>query len=127
MRRLALAAVCLIPAIAHAEGIAIELNSLEPHDATCRLVFTAKASGSIDGLVLETVLFDKDGAVMLLTLFDFADLPADRLRVRQFDLAGQTCDGIGRILFNGVDSCDGAGCTDALSLTSRIAELGVQG
>ena len=127
MLRHALALACLLPAVAQAEGIAIELNSLEPQDTACRLVFTARSDAGVDGLVLETALFDESGAVVMLTLFDFVDLPAGGLRVRQFDLPAQNCDGIGRILFNGIDSCEGAGCADALSVTSRIADVEVLG
>ncbi len=127
MLRHAIALACLLPSLASAEDIAIELNSLAPKDAACRLIFTAKSDAGVEGLVLETALFDARGAVMMLTLFDFLDLPAGSLRVRQFDLAGQSCDGIGRILFNGIDSCNGAGCADALSFTSRIENLEVLG
>jgi len=75
--------------------------------------------------VFETVLFDTEGSVERLTLFDMRDLPDGRPRVRQFQIDGITCDGIGRILFNGVQACTGEGlddgaCMDGLGLTTRI-------
>ena len=58
-----------------------------------------------------------------LTLLDFQDLPAGRMRVRQFHFADMPCAGIGRILINGASACKGeglpAGACGAPSLTSR--------
>ncbi|MEJ6404829.1 hypothetical protein [Yoonia sp. 2307UL14-13] len=127
MRKLLLAIACLLPGFALADGVTIELNSLQPQDDACRFVFTAQSASGVDGLVLETALFDTSGAVMMLTLFDFIDLPAGNLRVRQFDIAGQPCTEVGRILFNGVDSCEGVGCGEPLSVVSRVDSVEVLG
>lgn len=70
------------------------------------------------------MLFDRDGAVSTLTLFDFGEVPDGSIRVRQFDLAATACDGIGSVLLNGVatwraggaEADTGAGAT---TLTSR--------
>ena len=122
-----LAVACLLPCIAFAEGVRIELNSLTTHDMSCRMVFTAQSEAGVEGLVLETALFDTSGAVILFTLFDFVDLPAGNLRVRQFDIAAQSCDAIGRVLFNGIDSCEGVGCAMPLSVNSRVETVEVLG
>ena len=61
--------------------IAVELNDAVPQDGACRLVFTARngLAGDIDRLVYEAVVFDAEGAVRLITLLDFLDLPQGRL------------------------------------------------
>lgn len=113
-----------VPAPNSKATLTIELNSTEQLDTACRLTFTAKNSSeqNLSAVVLETVLFGTDGAVITLTLFDFQDLPTSKPRVRQFDMAGITCDSIGQILINGVATCDGStptACQDALTLSSR--------
>ncbi|MEM1234520.1 MAG: hypothetical protein AAGH70_10365 [Pseudomonadota bacterium] len=124
MRHL-IAALCLIPTIAVAEGVEIELNAVEGRDAACRMVFTARSEAGVDGYVLETAIFDSGGGVALLTLFDFMELPAGSLRVRQFDIPEQSCDGLGTLLFNGVDACSGPGCEGGLKASSRVEGMEV--
>lgn len=107
-------------------GLALELNALGDEGEACRMTFLAtNATGAdIEAAVFETVVFDADGAVERLTLFDFRDLPRGRPRVRQFDLGGLACADVGRVLINGAQSCTGEGaqaaCTDALTLSSRV-------
>ncbi|MEO0829975.1 MAG: hypothetical protein AAFY03_05890 [Pseudomonadota bacterium] len=74
--------------------------------------------------MFETVLFGTDGAVTLLTLFDFGSLPPARPRVRQFVIPGQECSALGRILINGVTTCsvpgqDDGACAAGLTVSSR--------
>jgi len=100
----ALACVAL-PAVALAEGaIRLDLNRLDPVDGACRLVLVAENPGAadLDSLVLEAVLFDRTGRVALMTLLDLQELPAGRMRVRSFDLAGLVCADLGRFLVNEV-------------------------
>jgi len=109
-----------------APGLSLSLNTVAPVEAGgCRLTFVIRNNlgGPLDKLVLETVLFDTDGRVATLTLFDFGQLPAGRPRVRQFDVGALPCDGIGEVLINGVNSCEGEGledgaCLKALRLSS---------
>lgn len=107
-------------------GLQIELNTAADMDGACRISFLVenRLGADLSGAVFETVLFDADGAVERLTLFDMRDLPAGRPRVRQFQIDGVACDDIGRILINGAQTCKGEGvdaraCMDDLSLTSR--------
>ena len=123
MKALAVAALCLMPSLAVADGVKIELNGVETRDAACRMVFTAQSPMGVDKLVLETALFDSSGGVSLLTLFDFKDLPEGSLRVKQFDIPGRPCESLSRVLFNGVDSCEGPGCAEGLAATSRVDGL----
>ena len=107
-------------------AVSIELNAVKASDGGCTLTFLAMNghAAQIDKAVYETVLFDTQGQVDRLTLFDFGTLPAGRPRVRQFTVPGIACDGLGQVLINGAHSCEGAGLTDAaceagLTLTTR--------
>ncbi|MDF0603287.1 hypothetical protein P1J78_21365 [Psychromarinibacter sp. C21-152] len=104
----------------------VELNTLSPLEGGCRLTFMAtNALGTdVEQLVLETVLMTTEGKVDRLTLFDLRELPANRPRVRQFDVSGLACDALGRVLINGIDTCTGEGldreaCSDRLDLSTR--------
>lgn len=105
----------------------IELNAIQDVGGACRLTFLARNETriKIDQAVFETVIFDKSGGVVSLSLFDFRDLPTDRPRVRQFDLPEMACDTVGQALINGANSCvvDGVEssiCDESLSLGSRL-------
>ena len=104
----------------------VELNAADTTEANCKLTFliTNELSAPLDKAVYETVLFDREGTVNRLTLFDFGELPVGRPRVRQFVVPQTTCENLGRILFNGAQSCDGAGieagtCESALAPATR--------
>lgn len=106
--------------------LSIELNAAETVQDTCKLTFviTNGLNAAIDKTVFEAVLFDKSGQVERLTLFDFGALPPARPRVRQFVVPQITCAQLGRVLFNGANTCDGEGldpkgCEDGLLPTSR--------
>jgi hypothetical protein len=94
-------------------SLSIELNRVEQQEDTCRLTFVAQNSLGIDmsAVVFETVLFDRAGQVIDLTLFDFRALPNGSPRVRQFDLAGVDCTSVGRVLLNDIHACTGAALT----------------
>ncbi|MEL6958093.1 MAG: hypothetical protein AAGL89_03955 [Pseudomonadota bacterium] len=107
--------------------IAIELNTVSEDDGSCTLTFmvTNGHSVGIEKLVYETVLFDSAGAVNRLTLFDFGALPVGLPRVRQFSVPNLACGGLGRVLFNGLHTCETAGleasaCANGLVPTSRV-------
>ncbi len=117
---------------AHAEdttpsaGISVELNTVGQVEAGCQLTFLTSSGyeQGIEQVVFETVLIDTDGAVTLLTLFDFGALPPARPRVRQFVIPGQECSALGRILINGVTTCSVPGkddgvCAAGLTVSSR--------
>lgn len=122
---LGLALVALTPAAALAEGpIRLDLNRLDPAEGACRLVLVAENPGpdSLDNLTLEAALFDRGGQVAMLTLLDMQDLPAGRMRVRSFDLAGLDCADLGRVLVNDT-RCDPQGvaaCGMDLALSAQV-------
>ncbi|PYE84874.1 hypothetical protein [Pseudoroseicyclus aestuarii] len=114
-------------------ALSVELNAADAVEGSCRLTFLVRndLGADLSSLALETVVLTGDGAVERLTLFDFRELPQDRPRVRQFDLAGLDCADAGQVLINGVSSCDGAGlepgaCMAGLALSSRT-EIGLIG
>lgn len=105
----------------------VELNAADTVGDSCRLTFVLsnRTEQEIERLVAETVLFSDQGGVVLLTLFDFAALPAGRPRVRRFQVPDTSCDRLGQVLINGLDTCtiDGAQsdmCRPALTLSSRV-------
>lgn len=128
----ALAALLAAPAFATEPGatedaapIGIELNALETQERACRLIFVAEneTGSDLGSLVLEAVLFDREGRVAALTLLDFRDLPAGRTRVRPFDMAGIDCDALARVLINEVAACEAEApvdCSAALAVGSRV-------
>jgi hypothetical protein len=115
-----------------APALGIELNRVLQVEGACRLTFLAENGLGTDlaQVVFETVLFTTDGAVERLTLLDLGALPAGRPRVREFDMAGLSCDGLGRVLINGVDTCAGVeagACAAALGVRSRVDGVEVVG
>jgi hypothetical protein len=122
----AMGLVPVLPAAAQDKAISIELNDATDVSGACRLVFVA-VNGT--GIILEktsfdVVTFDVSGKVGQSLTFQFGRLPVGKTRVVQFDLPGQTCAAISRLLVNDVSECavDGKAsdlCLDALKTTTR--------
>lgn len=120
------AALCFsTPGLAQIQGddappqLGLTLNTLAATEAGgCRLTFVIRneLGAAIDALIAEAVLFDTQGRVATMTLFDFGALPEGRPRVRQFDLAGSSCEDIGEVLVNGIGTCEGDGLSPAACL-----------
>lgn len=131
LRALALCAALVpaAPALAQEDlgaALSVELNALDTVEGACRMSFLIQNGheSEITQAVFEAVLFDTEGRVDRLTLFDFGSLPAARPRVRQFVVPDMACDGLGQVLFNGAQTCSGEGlaedaCEAGLVLTSR--------
>ncbi|MCT4557126.1 MAG: hypothetical protein N4A61_03595 [Pelagimonas sp.] len=129
--RALLSAALLAPVAASAETplsqqLSIELNATQPADTGCKLSFLVVNGHDkeVAKAVYEAVLFDSQGQVNRLMLFDFGALPTKRPRVRQFVVPSASCAGLGQILINGVHQCDGTdlpenACTQDLKLNSR--------
>jgi hypothetical protein len=120
------AMVLATPLTAQEATISVELNAQEQVEAGCKLSFLARngLDGDIAKAVYETVLFDAEGQVERLTLFDFGTLPAGKPRLRQFVVPGLQCEALGQILINGASTCEAgelgaAACLQGLSLNSR--------
>ena len=122
---LALCALAPFAQAAQADPLRIELNALHPRDGACQLVFVSQngTGAGVTRLVLEAVLFGPQGDVSAMTLLDLQDLPADRMRVRSFEIGGLGCDDVSRLLINGINECapaDSPACTAPLTLDSRV-------
>jgi hypothetical protein len=105
-----------------ARTLALELNRVDQIGAACRFTFLAdnRLGSDMSAFTVETVIIDAEGVVDRLTLFEFGALPDDTPRVRQFDVPDLTCDGVGRILINGVSDCGGVDdCAAGLTLSNR--------
>ncbi|MDN2566936.1 hypothetical protein N1F89_11935 [Aquibium sp. A9E412] len=105
-------------------GLTLELNALEGTAAGCRLTFVAtnRLGTDIAKAAFEVALFDTAGLVERLMVLDFRDLPHERTRVRQFDLAELDCGGIGRVLINDATACDGDGLAPDACIRGLAAE-----
>ncbi|MAM25445.1 MAG: hypothetical protein CML55_08735 [Rhodobacteraceae bacterium] len=106
--------------------VSIELNALQQVEDSCRISFLVQNGHGFDieQAVYEAVLFDTDGRVDRLTLFDFSALPSARPRVRQFVVPGLACESLGHLLINGAETCAGPdvpeeACGKDLDLRSR--------
>ncbi|WP_417689608.1 hypothetical protein [Roseibium sp.] len=110
-------------------SLSLELNRAANTERGCMLTFVAsnRTTHAISGVAYEFVLFNKEGLVEKMTAFDFGALPQEKTVVRQFELAGSQCPGIGQILVNGAARCDLADpqpgtdgtCIGDLALSSR--------
>jgi len=125
--------------------IPIELNKLEPLPAAantpagCRVYFVINNNDpeTLAQLRLDLILFGTDGVIARRVALDLGPLPAKKTGVRLFDLTGQACEGIGRVLVNDVLACQStaasgsaapaaggsAACLERLAPTSRIAAV----
>lgn len=129
--RAALLGALLTPLATFAETsldgqLSIELNATQAVESSCKLSFLVVNGhdAAVDKAVYEAVLFDTEGQVNRLMLFDFGKLPAKRPRVRQFVVPQLACDGLGQVLVNGVTQCTGdslpeGACLDKLKLGTR--------
>lgn len=115
-------------ALAEDQTFAIELNDAVDVGGGCRLVYVATNN---TGVALQKASYDvftfkSDGKVGQSLVFQFGAFPAGKTKVVQFDLAGQPCAGISRLLVNDVTECqaqsgNSAICMEALKTTTRTA------
>lgn len=113
-------------ALAEERELSVELNAAKAVEEGCRVSFLV-ANGmdtEIEASVFEIAVIGKDGGVTSLIRLDFGRLPEGKSRIRQFDLSGQACEEVGRVLLNDVTECAGEGlspdaCLDALAVSTR--------
>lgn len=117
-------------ALAQTGNFEIELNTSADVDGACRLTFVATNNTglSLTKTAYEVAAFNADGAVSQLMVLEFGELPEAKTRVIQFDLPGQQCSAISRLLVNGQDTCEAADgpkdvCMKSLSASSRIPTM----
>jgi hypothetical protein len=138
MRLVRSAALILLVSAAAAKAdpprLVLELNGADPVEGGCRIsLLVENATGTdIAALGIEAVLFDRAGKVVRLLTLDLQEAPQGRPRLRQFDLPGQDCAGLGRLLVNAVPTCTAPGldpdaCLRALAPRSRVDGIEVLG
>ncbi|WP_422372142.1 hypothetical protein [Hoeflea sp.] len=108
------------------DRIGIELNRLEQNGEACRLTFVVsnELGSDLSGSGFEMVIFDGNGLVRLMTVFDFGALPAGKTVVKRFELPDTGCGSVSRILVNSAARCSGPGidpsrCSQALTTSNR--------
>lgn len=89
-------------------SVSVELNKLEPNGTACRAYLLLKndAGTAFESLKLDLVMFDRDGVVAKRVAVETAPLAARKTSLKVFDIPGQSCDGIGRILLNDIQACE---------------------
>ncbi len=114
------------PASARAASLGLSLDTLEPVEAGCRLSFvvTNGMAAEIGELSVEIAVFGAQGGFEKMLRLNFGLLLDGKTRVRQFDVAGTPCEGIGSVLVNDVAACEAAAlepldCLRALDVSSR--------
>lgn len=122
----ALAAALAPAAQAQEQSLSIELNDAAALEGACRLVFVAvnKTGVVLDKTSYDVITFDATGKVGQSLAFQFGKLPVGKTKVVKFDLAGQSCDTISRLLVNDASECQVDGkasevCLDALTTSTR--------
>ncbi len=111
-------------------SLALELNTAaDTAEGACRLTYVASngLTAPLEMTSFQMAVFDAEGAVTRLIVLDFGALPVGKTKVVQFDIPGQTCAQISRIIVNDVAQCTttgGAavdGCLTSLTTASRGA------
>lgn len=122
----ATAAALSAPAFAQSGNFSLELNAAQAVDQGCRLIYVAtnNTGEGLEKVSYDVAVFDQEGVVSRLLILDFGNLPADKTKVVQFDLADMTCSNISRLLVNAVSECVGSGaakpsCMEGLVTSSR--------
>lgn len=113
-------------AAAQTNSLSIELNDAADMNGGCRLSYVAvnETGLLLDKTSFEVFTFDAQGKVAQSLVFQFGRLPSGKTKVVQFDLAGQACADISRLLINDITECVADGesstiCIDALKTSTR--------
>jgi hypothetical protein len=109
-------------------ALALELNgAADTPEGACRLTYVANngLAAPLEQTSFQMAVFDTAGAVTRLIVLDFGALTVGKTKVVQFDIPGQTCAQISRIVVNDVAQCTTTGgtavdgCLTALATASR--------
>ena len=124
----ALLAMFASSAAAQEKALTIELNDASDQNGSCRLAYVAyNGTGELlDKTSFDVFIFDGEGRVGQSLVFQFGRLLEGKTKVVQFDLAGQACSSISRLLVNDIRECMAGGeestiCIDALKTTTRTS------
>ncbi len=106
----------------------LELNNAAPTEqGGCRLTYVAtnQSETALSDTAYRVGVFDSGGVVRAILVLGFGALPSGKTRIVLFDLAGQSCTDISRIVVDSQDAClleDGSAsdiCMTGLSTASR--------
>ena len=121
-------AFCVAPAAAQEQALSIELNDASDLNGNCRVAFVAhnRTGRLLDKTSFDVFIFDGEGRVGQSLVFQFGRLLDGKTKVVQFDLSGQACASISRLLVNDIRECVAGGeestlCIDALKTTTRTS------
>lgn len=106
------------PALA-ADGVfALELNDSAEVEGGCRLTFLAinGTSSAVEKASYEVFTFAKEGRVSQSLVFQFGGFRPGKTKVFQFDLPGQPCTDISRLLLNDATECTVDGAPSSLCI-----------
>ena len=105
-------------------SLSIELNRLEERTGGCRvhLVLNNPSARSYSSYRLDLVIFASDGVIARRLALETAPLRANKTMVKEFELAGLACRGVGRVLLNDVPACvSGDGNMDDCVASTRVS------
>ena len=130
----ALAGVAIpVPALATdmaEKRLLLELNKVESVGGDCRTTWVVNntTGKNLEKVKLDFVAFDVDGIVVRRVIADMGPIHTEHTRVKLFDLKDIDCGNVGRVLMNGVRTCEGGSaavtpglCADSLQTASRAA------
>ena len=108
----------------------LELNAAVEVGEGCQLTFVASNNTGValTKASYEVAVFDSEGLVSSLFVFEFGELPMNKTRVVLFELPELKCEKVSRMLVNRQDECESADgpqdiCMKALNTSSRIATI----
>ena len=117
------------PVFAAEGGFTLELNDSADVGGGCRLTFLAVngPASAVEKASYEVYTFAGDGRIGQSLVFQFGGFRPGKTKVFQFDLPGQPCGDISRLLLNDATECvvDGAAssmCLDAIE-TRNITSI----
>lgn len=108
--------------------LSLELNNASVTEGNgCRLIYVAvnQSDVGLSQTAYQVGVFNAGGVVSAILTLDFGALPAGKTRLYQFDLGGQPCTDISRILVDASVQCtldDGSSsefCMSGLATASR--------
>lgn len=118
------------PLYAQTGNFELELNAAVDAGEGCQLTFVASNNTGValTKTSYEVAVFDSEGLVSSLFVFEFGELPMNKTRVVLFSLPDLKCEKISRMLVNRQDECESADgpqdiCMKALNTSSRIATI----
>jgi len=95
--------ICGLPMTTQAtDGISLELNTAIQHDSNCRLHFllSNNTTHTFSDFRIEIAFFDNSGRFVNHATADFLKVGAHKTVMRSFDVPGQQCVHLGKILLN---------------------------